>query len=160
MTTAASPETDTASNAGEDPAFSNVTIKILRSINEISREEWNGLLAEDASPFLMYDWFKTLEQSGCASAQEGWDPLHIVLYNVTDAVPSPATGSATGSATESADVQKAVWTPIAATPMYVKYHSYGEFIFDQSWADYAQRTLGKARIHPFMLGNPQMRVRH
>ena len=39
---------------------------------------------------------------------------------------------------------------IAAMPMYAKSHSYGEFIFDQSWADFAQRVMG-IRYYPKLL---------
>lgn len=36
---------------------------------------------------------------------------------------------------------------VAAMPLYVKYHSQGEFIFDQSWAEYARSALG-VRYYP------------
>jgi len=36
---------------------------------------------------------------------------------------------------------------VAAMPLYVKYHSQGEFIFDHSWAEYARSALG-VRYYP------------
>ena len=105
-----------------------INVRLLNCIKEVSRESWNSLV-EDSHPFLLYDWINALETSGCASAREGWQPLHIIVEQV-------AVDNTTSL--------------IAAMPMYAKSHSYGEFIFDQSWADFAQRVMG-IRYYPKLL---------
>lgn len=86
-------------------------------MDEIEREQWNSFIVPSDSPFIEYDWLHTLEQTGCASTRMGWQPLHIGVFNKKNDL-------------------------VALSPMYVKYHSYGEFIFDQSWAGFAQQQLG------------------
>ena len=105
-----------------------INIRLLNSISEVSRESWNGLVG-NSHPFLLYDWINALESSGCASAQEGWQPLHIAVEQLS---------------------KENKTTLVAAMPMYAKSHSYGEFIFDQSWADFAQRVVG-IKYYPKLL---------
>ncbi len=114
----------------------NLTIFLLKSINEIKREKWNSLLTEDSSPFLNYDWLNTLEESGCVSINTGWDVVHLIFG-------CRPIKSNFISATASYDDL----TIVAAMPLYVKYHSMGEFIFDQQWASFATNVLG-LRYYP------------
>lgn len=118
------PETDL--KASEDI---QINVRLLNGIEEVSRESWNSLV-EDSHPFLLYDWINALEASGCASAREGWQPLHIVVEQLIK--------------------DNNETSLVAAMPMYAKSHSYGEFIFDQAWADFAQRVLG-IRYYPKLL---------
>ena len=101
----------------------SLSVKLLSSIKDIAREKWNALVSPEYSPFIEWDWINALESSDCASVNEGWQPLHILVYT-------------------NSGLNKDDSVLIAAMPVYIKYHSYGEFIFDQSWADYAQRVLG------------------
>jgi uncharacterized protein len=103
----------------------------------VSRESWNSLI-QDANPFLLYDWLLALERSGCASAETGWQPVHIIAERMIQEGADGGEGS--NKKTE----------VVAAIPLYAKSHSYGEFIFDQSWADYAQRVLG-IKYYPKLL---------
>lgn len=105
------------------PQFS---FRVLNSICDIDRETWDGLLGprETVNPFLLYDWIASLEKSGCASSQTGWQPLHVLLEK---------------------DGELA-----AAIPLYAKFHSAGEFIFDHSWAEFAQQRLG-IKYYPKLL---------
>ena len=137
-------------------------IKILSSIKEFRREEWNALLTDKSSPFLEYDWIYgitplhpiihyiiytlipyhipfyhpyqpftiAMEESGCATAEEGWQPVHIGVY---EQLPE--------SSLKSMETPPPLGALMAVCPLYVKYNSMGEFIFDHSWADYAQRVL-------------------
>jgi predicted N-acyltransferase len=100
----------------------DLTVKIIRKIAEIPREEWD-LLVAGSSPFLEWDWLDTLEQTGCVQEKTGWLPHHLVVERGGKLV--------------------------AAAPMYLKLHSMGEFVFDYEWADAAQR-LG-LRYYPKML---------
>jgi uncharacterized protein len=69
---------------------------------------------DDSSPFVEHAWLACLEESGCVGAERsGWLPRPLVLY----------------------DGKKLV----AAAPAYVKTNSEGEFVFDWSWADLANR---------------------
>jgi len=118
-----SPPTSTTSTS------TPLEVKIVNSMAGFGREAWNSLLNAKSSPFLEYDWLHALEASGCASAEEGWQPVHVGVYSGGDG--------------EGALL-------VAACPLYVKSHSQGEFIFDHSWADYSERALG-TRYYPKLL---------
>jgi len=88
--------------------------RILTSINDIAAAGWNGLLP-DANPFIRHEFLAALEVSQCASAATGWRPAHLVCETPD--------GQLTG-----------------ALPLYLKYNSYGEFVFDFSWANAYQQA--------------------
>lgn len=92
----------------------SIEIALVRRIADVDRGEWNALLGEDGSPFLEWDWLDALEQAGCVSANTGWAPHHLTVRD---------------------DGRL-----IAAAPMYLKRHSQGEFVFDHTWAEAAQRA--------------------
>lgn len=117
-------------NCGSDSGDMKVNVRMLNGIDNVTRDSWNNLV-EDKHPFLLYDWLLSLEKSGCASAKTGWQPLHLVAEKLVNE-------------------EKMETELIAAMPLYAKSHSYGEFIFDQSWADYAQRVLG-IKYYPKLL---------
>lgn len=128
----------------KDPTPVQYSVGILEGINEISRDGWNNLLPADVpddccSPFLQHDWLNCLEKSQCASQKKGWQALHILVYKEPDDKVTPTT-----------PIPKTEDDIVAALPMYVKYHSQGEFIFDHSWADFAERVL-KIRYYPKLL---------
>jgi hypothetical protein len=100
----------------------DLTVKIIRKIAEVSRPDWDAMVS-DSSPFLEWDWLDCLEQTGCVKESAGWLPHHLVVERSGNVV--------------------------AAAPMYLKLHSMGEFVFDDEWADAAQR-LG-LRYYPKML---------
>jgi predicted N-acyltransferase len=87
---------------------------------------WNTLLAAQAqpTPFMCHEYLQALHQSGSAVAATGWAPRFITLH---------AAG----------DLQ-------AACALYLKSHSYGEYVFDWAWAD-AYRRHG-LRYYPKLLG--------
>jgi len=88
---------------------------IVSSLSEIGQAAWDGLLAlqGEANPFLSYAFLHALHESGSACPETGWQPQYIALYD----------GDALA----------------AALPLYVKGHSYGEYVFDWAWADAYQR---------------------
>jgi predicted N-acyltransferase len=93
------------------------------SIADISAGLWNALVNANpntASPFLRHEFLLALEQSGSACADTGWQPHHIIVTK---------------------DGRH-----VAAMPLYIKSHSYGEYVFDWSWAD-AYRQHGM-RYYP------------
>jgi predicted N-acyltransferase len=89
---------------------------IVSSLAEIGEAAWSALLATqpDANPFLSYAFLHALHESGSAAPDAGWQPQYLALWQ--------------GG------------TLAAAMPLYVKSHSYGEYVFDWAWADAYQRN--------------------
>jgi uncharacterized protein len=81
--------------------------RFVDSISAVSAEQWNSLV-DNTYPFMQYDFLYGLEVSGCVSAKSGWKPHHLIV----------------------AHAEKI----IAVMPLYAKFHSYGEYIFDFAWA--------------------------
>ncbi|MBE9176986.1 N-acetyltransferase [Oculatella sp. LEGE 06141] len=96
----------------------------INRIAEIPQLEWDALAMPLAMPFLEWEWLHVMETSGSATAKAGWLPNHLTVWRDRSLV--------------------------AAAPLYVKGHSYGEFVFDHQWADLAQR-LG-IQYYPKLLG--------
>lgn len=95
-----------------EPGFHSLTIDTCASIDEISKSDWERF-AGLGNPFLRYEFFQALEQSGCTTAATGWQPCHLVIR---------VDGEIAGFA-----------------PAYLKAHSMGEYVFDWAWADAYQR---------------------
>ncbi|OGT74203.1 MAG: hypothetical protein A3H44_12945 [Gammaproteobacteria bacterium RIFCSPLOWO2_02_FULL_57_10] len=91
-------------------------------IADIDPDIWNSL-ANNASPFLRYEFLSALERTQCVCADTGWQPYHLTVSQGDKIV--------------------------AAMPLYIKSHSYGEYVFDWSWAD-AYRQHGR-RYYPKLL---------
>ncbi|MCC2676755.1 MAG: family N-acetyltransferase [Ramlibacter sp.] len=84
--------------------------RVLRAPSEVDAAAWNALLARaGASPFMRHEYLDALHASGSAAASTGWDPHFITLWR--------------GDALQ------------AACPLYLKSHSYGEYVFDWAWAN-------------------------
>lgn len=90
----------------------NMQIRVLNSIDEVSAAEWDHLLGSDY-PFMKHEFLLALEKSHATGSRFGWIPHHLVLQD--------------------GDVL------VGAMAMYEKDNSYGEFVFDWSWADAYQR---------------------
>jgi predicted N-acyltransferase len=98
-----------------------IEIKLLGSIAEADKAEWDALVrARDPAfnPFLAHDFLTAMEVSGCTAPDAGWLPRHVT-------------------------VSKPGGPLLAAAPMYLKGHSYGEYVFDWAWADAFERAGGK-----------------
>lgn len=100
-------------------------IQVLSSITEVSATQWDALWPS-TYPFTRHAFFSALENSGSIDSKTrnntGWRTAHIVVY---DSVAS----------TEESPTNKLTETPVAAMPLFIKMHSYGEYVFDWSWAD-------------------------
>ncbi len=83
-------------------------IEILNHISQIDAHHWNALV-QDNNPFLRHEFLNALEIHDCVGENFGWLPRHIAIYDDSELV--------------------------AAMPLYEKYNSYGEFVFDQAWAE-------------------------
>ena len=91
-------------------------LEIIDSLAEIPAAEWNKLLPGDAGPFLNHAFLSALEESECVGGNTGWQVAHLGLKDQSQLV--------------------------GALPLYLKQHSYGEFVFDWSWAQaYEQQGM-------------------
>ena len=80
---------------------------------EVEPEAWDALAKDLDNPFFEWAWLNLLEESGSAAAARGWFPNHLLVQ---------ADGRLVG-----------------AIPLYLKWHSEGEFVFDQLWGEAASR---------------------
>jgi hypothetical protein len=89
-------------------------------MNGIAPEVWDALAKPPGArmnPFVSHAFLRALEDSNSATAETGWQPAHILVEQAG--------------------------RPIAVAPMYVKNHSYGEYVFDQGWAEAFERAGGE-----------------
>ncbi len=90
-------------------------IRVFDDPTLIDAAQWNSLLEAQpsATPFMRHEYLAAMHASGSASAVNGWTAQFLAV--------------------EEAEVL------IAACPLYLKDHSYGEYVFDWAWADAYQR---------------------
>jgi uncharacterized protein len=100
------------------------SINWITNIAEIPQQEWDNLAKPLKTPFLEWEWLNNLETSGSAKNITGWQPCHLTIWQNRQL--------------------------IAAAPLYIKNHSYGEFVFDHQWAELAHR-LGIS-YYPKLIG--------
>ena len=86
-------------------------VQILDSLASVSAREWDALTG--GHPLLRHAFLHALHECGCACPETGWAPCYLALRE--------------------AGILK------AAMPLYLKSHSYGEYVFDWAWADAYQR---------------------
>ena len=92
------------------PAHSDA-IRVVETLRDVPAASWDRLAA--GSPLLSHAFLYGLETTGCTTAETGWTPCHVTLWEDGDLV--------------------------GAMPLYLKSHSYGEYVFDWAWADAYQR---------------------
>jgi len=85
----------------------NVTIEVADSLSGVPAEQWNRLAG--GNPFLSHEFLSALHETGCATSATGWTPQYLLMRSGDQ-----LTG---------------------AMPLYLKTHSYGEYVFDWAWAD-------------------------
>ena len=98
-----------------EKATKDYVIRVVSDLAEIDAAQWNSLLDEQpsATPFMRHEYLAALQFSGSADASSGWQAQYLVLT----------------------DGERLV----AACPLYLKDHSYGEYVFDWAWADAYRR---------------------
>lgn len=98
-------------------------VQVVDDLSGVSADEWNALDPSE-NPFVRYEWLRAMEVAGCVDPDTGWLPQYV-LARLDDRL-------------------------VGAVPLYVKGHSYGEYVYDWAWADLAAR-LGKP-YYPKVIG--------
>jgi uncharacterized protein len=89
-------------------------VETVDSLADVDAASWNHLVP-DQHPFLRHEFLAGLERHGCVSEAIGWIPRHFLLYDGNSQL-------------------------LAAAPAYIKTNSFGEFVFDHSWAAAYERA--------------------
>jgi predicted N-acyltransferase len=94
-----------------DAEAAEPVIRVIPRMADLDPAAWDALAGD--SPFLRHAFLHALETSGCVGEHIGWEPVHLALFR-------------NGQLD-------------AAMPLYIKHHSWGEFVFDWAWADAYRR---------------------
>ncbi|WP_291518335.1 GNAT family N-acetyltransferase [Acidovorax sp.] len=88
-----------------------IIARVLASPLDVDKAAWNALLARQAhpTPFMRHEYLAALHESGSATPRTGWTPRFMTLWDGEELA--------------------------AACPLYLKEHSYGEYVFDWAWAN-------------------------
>jgi len=94
--------------------------RLIDDIGDVPAATWDALAnppGQEFNPFITHAFLRALEDSGSACGEAGWRPAHALLEDGK--------------------------TVVGAAPMYVKAHSYGEYVFDHAWAEAFHRAGGR-----------------
>ncbi|MDP3605762.1 MAG: peptidogalycan biosysnthesis protein, partial [Polaromonas sp.] len=112
-------------------AENDYVIRVLDAPGLVDGAAWNALLAlQDPegglNPFMRHEYLCAMHESGSATPATGWTPRFITLWHGDELA--------------------------SACALYLKDHSYGEYVFDHAWANaYHQHGLSyypKALVAP------------
>ncbi|MBK9130855.1 MAG: N-acetyltransferase [Gammaproteobacteria bacterium] len=103
-----------------------MSLRILPSITRVDAAQWNALAGPDM-PFLRHEFLAALERHGAVGGESGWHPRYLVREE---------SGALTG-----------------ALPMFLKDHSFGEFVFDWAWAA-AYERMGRPYYPKLVIAVP------
>ncbi|MBU6507167.1 MAG: GNAT family N-acetyltransferase [Alphaproteobacteria bacterium] len=93
-----------------------LTLRVVDRLAKVPAAAWDACAGDH--PFVVHAFLQALEESGSATAETGWLPQHLLL--------------------EDGDGRL-----VGAAPLYVKSHSYGEYVFDHGWAEAYERAGGR-----------------
>ena len=98
-----------------DQSSAALSLEVVEDPMQIDLAGWNRLLEiqPSATPFMRLEYLQALHASASAAGPTGWEPQFLVARRGGEIV--------------------------AACPLYLKSHSYGEYVFDWAWADAYQR---------------------
>ncbi|MEM7611355.1 MAG: GNAT family N-acetyltransferase [Pseudomonadota bacterium] len=91
----------------------NLSLHFHASMADIPANAWDAMVSGD-TPHLSHTFLRLAESSGSVCEETGWLPCHLTVQDGKEI--------------------------LAAMPLYQKGHSWGEFVFDWSWADAYQRS--------------------
>ena len=95
----------------KDPPALSLQLRILDSLESLDPQRWDALAG--GNPTLAHAFLSSLHESGCAAGDSGWTPQYLTAWEGERLA--------------------------GAVPLYVKMHSYGEYVFDWAWADAYER---------------------
>jgi predicted N-acyltransferase len=93
-----------------------LTLRVVERLKDVPQAAWDACAGTE-NPFVCYAFLEALEASGSATARTGWLPQHLLLEDQAGRL-------------------------LGAVPMYLKSHSYGEYVFDHGWASALERAGG------------------
>lgn len=90
----------------------------LDNPSQVNSCEWDALVTnvDGGTPFLRHGFLQAMIDSGSACADTGWQPRFLIVRADSGQL-------------------------IGASPVFLKAHSYGEYVFDFAWADAHDRAL-------------------
>ena len=94
-----------------------LTVRVVDRLSTIPAADWDACAGPD-NPFLTHAFLEALEASGSATGETGWLPQHLALEDERGRL-------------------------LGAAPLYLKNHSYGEYVFDHGWAAAYERAGGR-----------------
>ena len=100
--------------------MTDISVRMITAMAQIDPADWDRCAnPEDQpyDPFLSWNFLDALETSGSAVEETGWGPRHLIAEDDAGQV-------------------------LGVMPLYVKGHSYGEYVFDHAWADALERAGG------------------
>lgn len=97
----------------------NLRVELHPGLEGIDAAAWNAIAGDD-DPFAEYEFLRALETSESVGRGTGWMPVHVTAWEGQ--------------------------TLVGGLPLYVKSHSYGEYIFDFGWAQAASQA--RIRYYP------------
>ncbi|HMS80408.1 MAG TPA: peptidogalycan biosysnthesis protein, partial [Burkholderiaceae bacterium] len=90
-------------------------MRVVGDVRTLDPARWDALAgSQGPGPFVRHAFLAALQSAGCVGEDAGWLPRFVVLEDATGAL-------------------------AAAAPLYLKSHSYGEYVFDWAWADAYRR---------------------
>ena len=121
------------SSRGSVEAPPKITVTTVESIGDVRAPAWDAIVRAqpEYNPFVSHAFLSALEESGSITPATGWLPRHYVATTPGDAPDSPP-------------------TIVGVAPTYLCAHGAAQYVFDNSWAEYAERVLG-VRYYPKLL---------
>ncbi len=94
-----------------------ISIGVIESLADVPAAAWDACVGTH-NPFVRHAFLKTFEDSGAVCPETGWLAQHMIIEDGTGEIR-------------------------ACAPLYLKNHSYGEYVFDRAWADAFERAGGR-----------------
>lgn len=101
---------------------------LIDGLDPTFEQQFLALDGPDVYPFLQLAWLRAFEHSKTVSARSGWIPRHLAIWRKGEL--------------------------LAFAPGYIKLHSFGEFVFDQGWAQCSELQLGVPYYPKYVVGVP------
>lgn len=101
--------------------MSDIRVRMVEGLSQVDPADWDRVANPTGAPydpFLSWAFLEALESSGSAAQETGWAPRHLLAEDEHGAL-------------------------VGALPLYLKSHSYGEYVFDHGWANALERAGGR-----------------